>query len=445
MSKKLPILITFFIIFLTIFIIFFDKFLMFFHNIENTSLIISISSVIVSVWALNHTLNKEKIAKFDEKFILLLEQHNELHKKLAEYLTDEMIYKNNNLFSMKKKYKENSNSVYNNFNFSPYMRILYQLLKHVDDKFYKKKLWGFSSEYSLLYEKKEYTSMLRSLIRNDVLFFVGINVCKNDSSKYHEMLTKFEIFKHLNTSQVNEYLTIARDDIFKDFLSEIKSYITSHMNSEIVNKMNSIFKEDKKANNNNKVKLYTDSLTRLYFKFKKEEYYKLLDLLLAKVNEEVKTIIENNSKPIEINDTELFLSKIIEKNDGGNYCRYSSLNNNKYLYSEQSKIIEEQGESFDDFIKRINSKGERVVFTYGLIEEDNYPMHEPIRLEKFYNECYEIVKNRIKLDVFSNHSLIDAMKTKILKILNDTDYIFEQDERIVLSGHGEFYDSKRNN
>lgn len=54
---------------------------------------------------------------------------------------------------------------------SPYMRILYHLLKHIDDNYYENGLEGLV----LIQKKKEYTSPLRSLIRNDVLYLVALN------------------------------------------------------------------------------------------------------------------------------------------------------------------------------------------------------------------------------------------------------------------------------
>jgi len=78
---------------------------------------------------------------------------------------------------------------------SPYMRILYHLLKYVSEDFYIKD--------TTIEQKKKYTSIVRSLIRNDVLFLVAVNASyirdnnvENQYANFQKYLYEFDFFEH---------------------------------------------------------------------------------------------------------------------------------------------------------------------------------------------------------------------------------------------------------
>ena len=76
--------------------------------------------------------------------------------------------------------------------FSPYMRILYHLIKHIS-VFYD----GDTAS------KMKYTSVVRSMIRNDVIFLIALNVSHiksdgvyNQFEKYQRLLNEVDFFAH---------------------------------------------------------------------------------------------------------------------------------------------------------------------------------------------------------------------------------------------------------
>lgn len=78
---------------------------------------------------------------------------------------------------------------------SPYMRVLYHLLKYIEEDFY--------IDNATIRQKKKYTSVIRSLIRNDVLFLVAVNASyiiengvKNQYASYQRYLHDFDFFEH---------------------------------------------------------------------------------------------------------------------------------------------------------------------------------------------------------------------------------------------------------
>lgn len=89
---------------------------------------------------------------------------------------------------------------------SPYMRILYHLLKYVSEDFY--------IINATIEQKKKYTSIVRSLIRNDVLFLVAVNASyirdnnvENQYANFQKYLYDFDFFEHaifFSPSKANE-------------------------------------------------------------------------------------------------------------------------------------------------------------------------------------------------------------------------------------------------
>lgn len=139
---------------------------------------------------------------FNQRFSLLLEQHNTYLEKVNNYVLTESGW----LFIKEKFYSTNHFEAFNAMSghviLSPYMRILYHTLRFVDQDYF--------GEKNDIKGKKKYTSLIRSLISNDVLFLVAVNSSyvsnegnKNQYYKYQYLLQRFDFFEHANFININ--------------------------------------------------------------------------------------------------------------------------------------------------------------------------------------------------------------------------------------------------
>lgn len=149
---------------------------------------------------------------FEQRYTLLLTQHNALHAALCTYLDNEPEIKNAHGVSYKlSDYNNSIGGLERYFYFltghaviSPYMRILFHLLKHINSDPY---MTGKTDS-----EKRLYSSPLRSCIRNDVSFLIAVNALNVHSDKvkaagypeYQKLLHKFNFFEHTVFSNPRE-------------------------------------------------------------------------------------------------------------------------------------------------------------------------------------------------------------------------------------------------
>lgn len=142
---------------------------------------------------------------FEKRYSLLLEQHNHQLQNVYSYLSlgsedsKSLIQKiSNNQSVVHAVSYLNGHSI-----ISPYMRTLYHLLKHINENFYSDDVEGDE----LIKKKKEYSSPLRSIIKNDVLYLIGVNCLvrkriekgveiDNGYGYYQDMLNSFSFFEH---------------------------------------------------------------------------------------------------------------------------------------------------------------------------------------------------------------------------------------------------------
>ncbi len=132
---------------------------------------------------------------FNQRFSLLLTQHNTYLEKVNTYVrTDSGWSFIKKLFDSKKHY-EAFDAMSGHITLSPYMRILYHTLKFIEEDF-------FGSKDDVVGRKK-YTSLIRSLISNDVLFLIAVNsiYIRNEGAynqyyKYQYLLQRFDFFEH---------------------------------------------------------------------------------------------------------------------------------------------------------------------------------------------------------------------------------------------------------
>lgn len=162
-----------------------------------------------------------KFNNFEQRYNSLLTLHNDLHKSVGIFLDtpDKMdanghiaTYGGKSYFQNIRKMKtleEAHNTLMGHSVISPYMRVLYHLLKHI---------FTYSANPDIF---KKYTSPLRSLIRNDVLYLVALNTAviykdgsldDNGYQEFQEYVQKSDFFEH----------TIFTADEYKNF-NEVKN------------------------------------------------------------------------------------------------------------------------------------------------------------------------------------------------------------------------------
>ncbi|MCU1795018.1 putative phage abortive infection protein [Pectobacterium polaris] len=163
---------------------------------------------------------------FNQRFSLLLEQHNNYLNKVNEYLRSA-----DGWDFLSKVFKEDVhidafNMLKGHFVLSPYMRVLYHLLKFIEDDYFGDK--------DDVVGMKKYSSLVRSLISNDALFLIAINASitfeynkKTQYKKYQHLLHRFDFFEHadffLIHDQVNASKFIESAPPFNSLESDIKS------------------------------------------------------------------------------------------------------------------------------------------------------------------------------------------------------------------------------
>ncbi|QIE99924.1 hypothetical protein G5574_23360 (plasmid) [Pantoea stewartii] len=148
---------------------------------------------------LEETQATNRRTAFESRYNMLLAQHDNYHRQLCDYL-DEKKEGVEEFFS-KHIYDTNLDKCFSFLTghqiISRYMRVLYHLLKYVRES------GDFSGKDNLKFQKN-YTSPLRSTIRNDVLLLIAVNAlnvrderAKNSSYPYYQLLLHdFVFFEH---------------------------------------------------------------------------------------------------------------------------------------------------------------------------------------------------------------------------------------------------------
>lgn len=197
----------------------------------------------IAAKALELSRDSSRKDDFIKQFTLLLEQHNNLHKEVVKYIDSlsnkEIIsdFDDKGIIRWDESLEDAANKLYQNYNFSIYMITLYRLLKHIDNNFYKN-----NSSDEFIKEKKEYSSIVRSVIRNDVLFLIAINSFnKNNSFKeYKEKLEKFSFFKHMNAEKISDKIIFNENKFIDEFQNSISNLIDSYIDKKEISNANSL-------------------------------------------------------------------------------------------------------------------------------------------------------------------------------------------------------------
>lgn len=175
---------------------------------------------------------------FEQRYTLLLTQHNALHIALCEHLnTEPTISNTHGVANPLSSYNNGLSGLGRYFDFltghpviSPYMRVLFHLLKHINDDPYMLDKTDA--------EKRLYSSPLRSYIRNDVLFLIAVNALNVNSDRlkvagypmYQKLLHRFNFFEHAvftNPRRPNDPFMISLDKT--NYAEEERAYFLKEL------------------------------------------------------------------------------------------------------------------------------------------------------------------------------------------------------------------------
>jgi antirestriction protein len=136
---------------------------------------------------------------FNQRFSLLLEQHNVYLEKINKFVGSDKGWALVEEIFKSKKHRVAFELLRGHFICSPYMRVLYHLLKFINDDYYGNK--------DDVKGRKKYSSLVRSLISNDVLFLIAVNSSFikegevfNQYNNYQKYLQRFDFFEHADFS-----------------------------------------------------------------------------------------------------------------------------------------------------------------------------------------------------------------------------------------------------
>lgn len=404
---------------------------------------------------------------FIKQFTLLIEQHNKSHEIMMEILDSYKIGDNKNV-NWNMTIKEASDKLYLNHQFSPYMRMLFRVLKYCDENFY---IPGDNDEITK--EKKKYTSIVRSMIRNDVLYFVAINsMNENDIfNEYRNKLEKFNFFEHLIIDNISELIEF---NIYNYNVEYIEGRVSAHskkynlknyinviiykrllhlFNNEIKNKSFYFDIEEVCFIDNRycydipytfNYKIASEYTPNKLCDFKKTlesiiNYEKIFNSSLKRINEELK------SKPRDY-DIKYYLYFYLNGEENMKPLKVEGFYYNlKELYElfVKEKIIKKA-----DLLSFVNSQ-------YGLdltpsmhcafSHSDVFNINSTSKFEDVFYSCSLYIKNKI-FEHFSERKelMFDRVTDSIIKILNKTTLVNNSEEvfKFIRKGNNIVFENK---
>lgn len=202
------------------------------ENITVAGTVVSTIAAIATAWAaaearkgsraaisaVEETRQATRRERFEQHYSLLLGQHAAYYEKLTAFLDGD----GRNFLRQEMDSSRGINraalKLYAHPVISPYMRVLYHLLKHINEDYY--------GHYSDTKGRKKYSSLVRSVIRNDVLTLVALNGLmpgennqglNEDFRCYQHYLNKFDFFQHVDffywglvTERVKHFSSLSR-------------------------------------------------------------------------------------------------------------------------------------------------------------------------------------------------------------------------------------------
>ncbi len=190
------------------------------------------NSTLTARESLAHTLRTNLRDEFTSRYTILLEQHREQLKVVKEYLDDKDGRNLLNTLMTETDHYRAFSILRGHRVISPYMRVLYHLLRHI--------YYNYYAENVDINQKKQYASLVRSLIGNDVLFLIAVNSSyiiergkENDYAKYHFLLKEFDFFEHALFFNANEDISGLKEKALDDSLSKVITKLTHNYKETI--------------------------------------------------------------------------------------------------------------------------------------------------------------------------------------------------------------------
>lgn len=387
------------------------------HNKENLK---------VAEFSLKLSHESSRKDDFIKQFILLLDLHGKSHEVMIANID-----KNNvkiissdydGIIRWSMKGIDAADKIYQNHLFSPYMRMLYQVLKHIDNNFYLDR-----SITSIDNQKKRYASIVRSTIRNDVLFFIAINAMnKRDVfNKYKSMLTRFSFFEHLITDEINETINFNLKT-YSPIVSSIDHYYDLKVLSYTLNNkvLPSIAKYE-----NARIEFYLPvvlmiDLMQNYAKDKLIEFVKKIEDLinLKEPKHNIDEWLSRNKKE----DNIYYEYRLLEKYQTvyGDYVSsdYKMIKGSSHVVSELSKLIVEENLTLDNFELKFK---EEIFFSYKEYSDEDEDESIFIDLKLLYQYCIDYIRYSYceNENENENERLIEKMNSVIIEKLNETELV----------------------
>ncbi|MBD8170204.1 putative phage abortive infection protein [Erwinia persicina] len=241
------------------------------------------NSTKVSEATLIHTQKTSRRDEFISRYTLLLEQHKEQLNVVKSYLDTvkgkELLHK-----LIEGTDHQTAFKTLQGYNIlSPYMRVLYHLLRHISAHYI---------DNATTEDKKKYSSIVRSLIRNDVLFLIAVNSSyviegneENDYGKYLKLLREFDFFEHALFFSANDVAPgLKKDAVSKAANEVIKELVGNHFIFIVYDKSHLEFKSAKFSMPFIVSCIYDNPLHK--------ESVACLEGLEARINEETRTACE---------------------------------------------------------------------------------------------------------------------------------------------------------
>lgn len=396
---------------------------------------------------LKTTMESNRKDDFIKQFILLLELHGKSHDVLADYLKNNKVIASNSegIINWNMSIEDATGKLFKNHLFSPYMRLVYRILKYVDENFYHI-VDGNLTASKVDEEKKQYTSIVRSTIRNDVLFFIALNSLNEKFSTYKDLLNKFDFFEHLNTRYISDDIIFNLQSYSPSLCSIpfwtgfdeslIKEALNYHIYPELVKK---------KDVDKFQIQLPNTFCIDIMRNYAKEQYNDFLKDIESKINPfDIVGSINKYTNCFNFNNLKFYCYNVCDAIP----C-YGGYRSNKFkLRRNGTMSIDEMLEkilltevSRDNFRVFKRNKAYDLLFAYDKEKDDRTGVKQFYDDKNVYSLCMDLLQYRELKASVSNGNLLKKIKEIIFEMLSSTELIqsgnavvqVDSDNRIILS------------
>lgn len=188
-------------------------------------------AIFVSLIILYVTISNNKKNNFDNKFNLLMLQHDKLHAILIKDINDNVIEYGSIVGNRSSKISVTR--LYRHEKYSSYLRVLYHVLKFID-KETPVHFWNLPK--TRLEKKKNNSSIIRAVIDNKVMLLVAVNSLNKYFHYYRYVINKFSFFEHVSFFSIYQFDSYNKDCfcIFNKsyFIKEIYTFSLRYINSK---------------------------------------------------------------------------------------------------------------------------------------------------------------------------------------------------------------------